>query len=80
MKKLTTATLISLTLSLAACSDSSNPDSGTLSDTTAPMTEPAEPAVTGQGMEQGDQAAFEAGTDAVNQAADSTTQQIPEKQ
>jgi hypothetical protein len=61
--------LLSLTLSLAACSDSSNPDTSATSDTTTPMTEPAEPAVTGQGTEQGDQAAFEAGADSTTQPA-----------
>ncbi|MCG7912417.1 MAG: hypothetical protein JAY71_00895 [Candidatus Thiodiazotropha weberae] len=69
MKKLTTVALLSLTLTLVACSDSSGPDSSTKADTASPMTEPAEPAVSGQGMEQGDQAAFEAGVDAANQAA-----------
>jgi hypothetical protein len=58
---------------MAACSDSSNQEGSAVSDTTAPMTEQAEPAVTGQGTEQGDQAAFEAGADAANQPADSAT-------
>ncbi|MEJ2622369.1 MAG: hypothetical protein P8163_19600 [Candidatus Thiodiazotropha sp.] len=78
MKKLTTITLLSLTLSLAACSDASNPDTSASSDTTTPMTEPAEPAVTGQGTEQGDQAAFETGADAA--AAGSTTQSDADNQ
>jgi hypothetical protein len=77
MKKLTTVTLLSLTLSMAACSDSSNQDSSAVSDTTAPMTEQA---VTGQSTEQGDQAAFEAGADAANQAADSASQTETDKQ
>ncbi|MCG7955473.1 MAG: hypothetical protein JAY91_08110 [Candidatus Thiodiazotropha endolucinida] len=69
MKTLTTVALLSLTLTLVACSDSSSPQNSTTADTTSPMTEQAEPALSEQGMEQGDQAAFEAGVDAVNQAA-----------
>ncbi|MBV2090758.1 MAG: hypothetical protein KUF72_07695 [Candidatus Thiodiazotropha sp. (ex Ctena orbiculata)] len=70
MKKLITVTLLSMTLSLVACSDSSGPNNSTTSNTTAPMVEPA---VSGQGMEEGDQAAFEAAVDTANQA-------VPEKQ
>ncbi|MCG7870709.1 MAG: hypothetical protein N0C81_12160 [Candidatus Thiodiazotropha lotti] len=69
MKTLTTIALLSLTLTLVACSDSTGPDSSTTDNTTSSMTEPAEPVVSGQGMEQGDQAAFEAGIDAANQTA-----------
>ncbi|MCG7928559.1 MAG: hypothetical protein N0E44_00740 [Candidatus Thiodiazotropha lotti] len=54
MKTLTTIALLSLTLTLVACSDSTGPDSSTTDNTTSSMTEPAEPVVSGQGMEQGD--------------------------